>query len=83
LPSLIHVVGVDLAFAAWGAAKNPIEVPGNCRSQKPAIGQLLTSIELLHRGRNVDPEREEEPCHEPEQQHPQRFGAAQCVSGSG
>jgi len=38
LPSLIHVVGVDLAFAAWGAAKNPIEVPGNCRSQKPAIG---------------------------------------------
>jgi len=43
LPSLIHVVGVDLAFAAWGAAKNPIEVPGNCRSQKPAIGHLPTS----------------------------------------
>jgi hypothetical protein len=42
LPSLIHVVGVDLAFAAWGAAKNPIEVPGNCRSQKPAIGHQLT-----------------------------------------
>jgi hypothetical protein len=44
LPSLIHVVGVDLAFAAWGAAKNPIEVPGNCRSQKPAIGQELSQV---------------------------------------